>query len=254
MKKALFLAFCLSMAITAGAQNATVQPELIKYIDVTGKAEMEIEPDEITFVINITEYWKEEFDKKVKVENFKTKVPLAEIENDLVTALLKAGVKKEEISVREVGGHGRRIGKDFLNSKRYELKLKNFKVVDNIIKTVDTRGIDYMNITELKNDKIGEYRLDCKVKALQAAHNKAKVLVEAIGEELGEVLTIDSSNEGSLGYSRPEFMNVYSAKSRSFESDAAVGGAMDIEEVRNSIDNIRKIKLNERTSVRFRIK
>ena len=256
MKKALFLALCLSMAITAGAQNTTAQLEPIRYIDVTGSAEIEVEPNEITFAINITEYWKEEFDKKVKVENFKTKVPLADIENDLVAALLKAGVKKEEISVREVGGYGRRVGKDFLNSKRYELKLKDFKVVDNIIKNVETRGIDYMNITELKNDKIGEYRLDCKVKALKAAQNKAKVLVEAIGEELGEVLNIDSSNDGSLGYIRPQFMNVtYAAASRSLKAeDAAEGGAMDIEDVRNSIDNIRKIKLSERTSVRFRIK
>ncbi len=100
-------------------------------------------------------------------------MPLAEIENDLIAALTKAGVKKEQIFVQDAGNYGRQTGKDFLNSKQFELNLDDFKTVDKIIKTVGTRGIDYMNISELTNSNMEQYRLDAKVEAVKAAKAKA---------------------------------------------------------------------------------
>ena len=244
MKKVLFLALCLSVAAVSQAQNiqsADSQP--LRYIDVTGVSETEIDPDNIKFTIRIREYWKEEFEKRAKEENFKTKVPLSEIENDLINALTKAGVKKEQIFVQDAGNYGRQTGKDFLNSKQFELSLDDFKTVDKIIKTVTTRGIDYMNISELNNSNMDRYRLEAKVQALKAAKEKALVLVEALDEELGQVIYIND-NGNNYAYPKMRAVNVMYSAGAEMESDMAV----------NSVDTVRKIKLEAQVSVRFQIK
>ncbi len=229
------------LSVAVEAQTVDSQP--LRYIDVTGVSETEIDPDNIKFTIRIREYWKEEFDKRPKEENFKTKVPLAEIENDLIAALTEAGVKKEQIFVQDAGNYGRQTGKDFLNSKQFELSLDDFKTVDNIIKTVGTRGIDYMNIGELTNSDMERYRLEAKVEAVKAAKAKARMLVEALDEELGQVIYINDSGN-SYSYPKMRMANVVYSAGAEMEADGAL----------NSIDTVRKIKLQAEVSVRFQIK
>ena len=45
-----------------------------RYIEVTGTSEVEIVPDEIHYIIEIKEYFAEEFDGKSKEEDYRTKV------------------------------------------------------------------------------------------------------------------------------------------------------------------------------------
>ena len=54
-----------------------------RYIEVTGTSEIEIVPDKIHYLIEIREYFEEEFDGKSKPEEYRTKVPLSEIEQRL---------------------------------------------------------------------------------------------------------------------------------------------------------------------------
>ena len=54
-----------------------------RYIEVTGTSEIEIVPDKIHYIIEIREYFEEEFDGKSKPEDYRTKVPLNDIERKL---------------------------------------------------------------------------------------------------------------------------------------------------------------------------
>ena len=57
MKKVFLLAFVLfawSMVVNAQESDG-------KYIEVTGSSEIEVVPDEIHFLIQIKEYWQEEY-------------------------------------------------------------------------------------------------------------------------------------------------------------------------------------------------
>jgi len=130
----------------------------IRFIEVTGSAELEIEPDEIRFIIGIKEYWKEEFDKRTKFKDYKTKVPISVIEKNLVADLAQVGIQKDNLIFREVGNYFRYNGKEFLISKQIELILYDFKTVNEITMVIDTKGIDYMRIGELKNKEITEFR------------------------------------------------------------------------------------------------
>ena len=53
-----------------------------RYIEVTGTSEIEVVPDRIHYVIEIREYFEEEFDGVSKPEEYRTKVPLTRIEEE----------------------------------------------------------------------------------------------------------------------------------------------------------------------------
>ena len=186
MKKILLLLSGIAWSI----MPMQAQNEITRYIDVTGSAEMEVIPDEIHFLIEIKEYFKEEFDGKSKPENYKTKVPLSQIEAGVRAALQKAGVPAESVRTQEVGDYWRERGKDFLISKRLDITLQSFEPINVIIKNLDTKGINSMRIGELKNKDLPRYREECKVEALKAAKAKAALFAEAVGMKLGDVIWV----------------------------------------------------------------
>lgn len=71
MKKVCLLAFVLfTWSIVVNAQESDG-----RYVEVTGSSEIEVVPDEIHFLVQIKEYWQEEYTgKSKKEEDFHTKV------------------------------------------------------------------------------------------------------------------------------------------------------------------------------------
>ena len=202
------------------------------YIEVTGTSEIEIVPDKIHYLIEIREYFEEEFDGKSKPEEYHTKVPLSEIEQGLREALDKAGIPQNAIRTQEIGDYWRQQGQDFLVSKKFDITLTDFNQINEIVKRIDTKGIHTMRIGELENKDMLAYHQKGKIEALKAAQRKATYLVEALGKKLGNVIRI--VEEGSS--------NAFPfAQSNVLASDAA------------SFDNFRTIKKNYSMLVRFEI-
>ena len=218
MKTKLFLsAIVFFMILTAQAQEVNEH-----YIEVTGTSEIEIMPDKIHYIIEIREYFEEEFDGKSKPEEYHTKVPLSHIEQGL----------QDVIRTQEIGDYWRKQGQDFLISKQFDITLTDFKQIDEIIKHIDTKGINTMRIGELENKDMLAYHQKGKIEALKAAQRKATYLVEALGKRLGNVIRIvekDSGNAFPIAQS-----NVLSSNVASF-------------------DNFRTIKKDYSMLVRFEI-
>ena len=219
------------LAISAQEDNNS------RYIEVTGSSETEIIPDEIHFMITIKEYWQEEFEKKSKPEDYQTKVPVNEIEHNLMSALKQAGIAPSDIQTKEVGDYWRERGKDFLISKTFDIKLQNPDQINRIIQTVNTKGIQSMNIGELKNKDLQEYRKQGKIEALKAARQKADYLVAAMGQKLGNVLRIVEPEERSFTYFQPQ----------SAMSNVAIPS------YDSNPENFRTIKLRYQMTARFEI-
>ena len=219
------------LAISAQEDNNS------RYIEVTGSSETEIIPDEIHFMITIKEYWQEEFEKKSKPEDYQTKVPVNEIEHNLMSALKQAGIAPSDIQTKEVGDYWRERGKDFLISKTFDRKLQNPDQINRIIQTVNTKGIQSMNIGELKNKDLQEYRKQGKIEALKAARQKADYLVAAMGQKLGNVLRIVEPEERSFSYFQPQ----------SAMSNVAIPS------YDSNPENFRTIKLRYQMTARFEI-
>lgn len=222
------LLFAISLLATLSLQAQTNE----RYIEVTGTSEMEIVPDKIHYLIEIREYFKEEFDGKSKPEEYRTKVPLAEIEQGLREALANSGIPQNAIRTQEIGDYWRQQGQDFLVSKKFDITLTDFNQINEIVKRIDTKGIHTMRIGELENNDMLAYHQKGKIEALKAARRKATYLVEALGKRLGEVIRIV---EKDSGYASPF------AQSNVMSSDAA------------SFDNFRTIKKNYSMLVRFEI-
>lgn len=187
-----------------------------RYIEVTGTSEIEIVPDKIHYLIEIREYFVEEFDGKSKPEEYRTKVLLSEIEQGVRKALAEAAVPQDAIRTEEVGDYWRQQGQDFLIAKRLDVTLTDFNQINEIVKRIDTRGVNTMRIGELENKDMLAYHQKGKIEALKAAQRKASYLVEALGKKLGGVLRIveeGSGNSFSLSQS-----NVMSSDAASFES------------------------------------
>lgn len=219
------------LAISAQEDNNS------RYIEVTGSSETEIIPDEIHFMITIKEYWQEEFEKKSKPEDYQTKVPVNEIEHNLMSALKQAGIAPSDIQTKEVGDYWRERGKDFLISKTFDIKLQNPDQINRIIQTVNTKGIQSMNIGELKNKDLQKYRKQGKIEALKAARQKADYLVAAMEQKLGNVLRIVEPEERSFSYFQPQ----------SAMSNVAIPS------YDSNPENFRTIKLRYQMTARFEI-
>ena len=140
-KKTLLLSMLMLVTLSLQAQTNE------RYIEVTGTSEIEIVPDKIHYLIEIREYFEEEFDGKSKPEEYRTKVPLSEIEQGLREALDKAGIPQNAIRTQEIGDYWRQQGQDFLVSKKFDITLTNFNQINEIVKRIDTKGIHTMRLT-----------------------------------------------------------------------------------------------------------
>lgn len=205
-----------------------------RYIEVTGTSEVEIIPDKIHYIIEIQEYFEEEFDGKSKPEEYRTKVPLSWIERRLMWVLETNDIPRESVRIQEIGDYWRKQGQDFLISKQLDITLQDFKQIDAIVKHVDTRGIRTMRIGELESKDMLTYHKQGKIEALKAAQRKATYLVEALGKKLGPVIRI--VEDGNNGLS-----SLFSAQSNVRTSEVS------------SFDSFRTIKKNYSMLVRFEI-
>ncbi len=209
-----------------------------RFIEVSGSAEMEIEPDEIQFLIGIKEYWKEEFEKKKEFKDYKTKTPISKIEKELLSKLESLGIKKDQLIINEAGNYWRYQGKDFLISKQFEISLHDMQKVNQLINTINMKGIDFMRMGKLKHSKITKFRKEVKVNALKAAKEKAEYLLESIDKELGNVISIvELENNGTI-WSAPSAV-----------SNVIMDSSND-----SGIENTNKIKLKYDIKARFEIR
>ena len=242
MRKVFLLAFALfAWNILANAQESDE-----RYIEVTGSSEIEVVPDEIHFLIQIKEYWEEEYTgKSKKEEDFRTKVPLTVIEKDLRKSLRKIGISDEAIRTQEVGDYWRQRGKEFLIGKQLDIRLTDFEQINSIIRSVNTWGIESMRIGELKNKDmqvyrqhkdLPMYRKQGKIEALKAAREKASYLVAAMGQQLGEVIRIIEPADNNISRYLP-----FQA-----QSNVSMGTA--------ATEQYRVIKLRYEMTARFAIK
>ncbi|MDJ1468966.1 SIMPL domain-containing protein [Cytophagaceae bacterium DM2B3-1] len=177
------------------AQTTPNQP-YVKKIEVTGSAEMEVIPDEIYFNISLKEYFTDKSNK--------TKVAIETLEKQLQQAVKDAGIAKENLQIENIYGgtpnwwlytNKKEKPTDILEKKRYVLKVSDLSKIDNILSKVDGKGIENVNIGRYNHSKMAEYRKELKIKALQAAKEKAGYLLQSIGEQVGGVLEVHEAGD-----------------------------------------------------------
>lgn len=173
------------------AQVKTETTEEKPYIEVVGKAEKEVIPDEIYIGITLREKYVNK--EKVTIEAQETKL------KDAIKAI---GVDLKNLQLADAGADYVKIRwqkKDVLTTKDYTLKTADAATVTKVFQELDKLEITDAKISRVAYSKIDSLRKEIKIMAIKAAKDKANYLLSAIGETLGEPLVINEANQS--GYS-----------------------------------------------------
>ncbi len=205
-----------------------------KMIEVSGSAEIELAPDEIYLSVGLREYMKD-----------RNKVRMDEIDAhfwDVVNALK---IDKKDISIEGASGYydwdyWRHRQGEFLASKTYIIKLSDMTKYNQLMQKLDDKGINHVYMQRTDHSKMEEYRQKVKIQALKAAKEKARLMLESIGEQLGEVLYI---KETANDYHYPMYKNMMANMAMDGNAEAAAPSA-----------DVQKIKLRFEVMATFRIK
>lgn len=166
----------------AGEKNFIDQ----NYIEVTGKSEMSITPDNIYIRIIASE-------KDVKGKDLST------IENSMITKLQEIGVDtKKDLTIKDFSSNFKNywiLKSDIVLTKEYQLLVQNARTAGKVFVELQKLGISNINIEKVENSKILEYRKEVKLKAIKAAQEKAKALTNAIGQDIGKAIYIQEIEE-----------------------------------------------------------
>ncbi|WP_256012837.1 SIMPL domain-containing protein [Desertivirga xinjiangensis] len=209
--KRLFI-FALLSTITLSSIAQTV--DLRRKIEVSGSAETEITPDIIYIAISLKEYFKD--------NNNKNKVEIDELERQLQSAVLKAGIPQANFTINNISSYNYTLEKKknpgFLARKQYRLKVTDLTKFNQILAAVDPRGIEYTNIESYDHSKIESLKKELKIKALQAAKEKADYLAAAVNDKVYDALEIQEINNEV--YPQPIYRANAMYKTESMAADA----------------------------------
>lgn len=179
-------------ASAQGGQPIYASNPYPKTISVNGSAEMEIVPDEIYVQIRLGEYQ----------EKGKTVKNIDKIKAEFLAAYKSLGMHDSLISIAAYSGSGdyyeqkkKKKPVDMLAEITYQVKFNSSKQMDAMVEKLDDAATKSFRIVSTSHSRITEFRKQLKIKAIQAARDKAIYLSEAVGEKLGDAITINEPVE-----------------------------------------------------------
>ena len=151
MKKIILIVFTV---LTLNSFSQTGEKNFIdqNYIEVTGKAEMEIVPNEIYLKIIVSE------------KDLKGKQELPEIEKSMIEKLSKIGIDLDMASnFQKYWLKGSEINSE----KEYQLMVENAKIAGQVIRELESLGLSNISIEKIEHSEIQKFRTEVKILALR---------------------------------------------------------------------------------------
>jgi uncharacterized protein len=175
------------------------------YIEVTGKSEMEITPDQIYL--------------KILLNEKDNKTPLLDRENLMISKLKELGIDiLKDLAMKDISSNFKYYlltKNEILLSKEYQLLVRDAKTASKVIIELEKIGISNVSIDKLDNSNIEQYRKDIKIDAIKAAKTKAEYLTNAIGQSIGRAIFVQELENnyrgGSPGASNSILIRGYSS-------------------------------------------
>jgi len=156
------------------------------FIEVTGKAEMEIIPDEIYLKIIINE------------KDLKGKQNIEEIENLMTVKLSEIGIDiSKNLAIKDMVSNFRNywLKNSKINSiKEYQLIVDNAKTAGQVFQGLESLSISNISIERVEHSEIQKFKKEVKILAIKAAKEKAITLTNAIDQNIGKAIYIQELN------------------------------------------------------------
>ena len=196
MKRLILLAAVAFFALPAAAQMQEAFPS---YIQVNGRAEKEIAPDEFYLQIIINE------------RDSKGKISVESQQRDMSEFF------KKNTSVA---------------TAKYQLQLGSSAMVAKVWQALDGLGISNVSILKVSHSKIEQYKAEVRVEAMQNARQSAATLAEAIGQKIGKCFYIYDSNNNVMPVFYDNMAVMRSAKAMGVAEDAAADEPLDFKTIK----------------------
>mgnify|MGYP001042681615 FL=1 len=208
MRKLVFLAAALAMTLAAAAQTQEAYPS---YIQVNGRAEKEIVPDEFYLSIVIDE------------RDSKGKISVESQQREMIAALRRQGVDVEkQLKVANLSSEFFKKNTSVATAK-YQLKLGSAAEVANVRQALDKLGISDVSILRVSHSNIDALKEEVRVEAIRNAQQSARTLAQAIGQTVGKCFYIWDSNNDIMPAYYNNTMVVRSMKSMDAGSGESAG-------------------------------
>jgi len=194
-KELLTLLLIVFFASAFGQQTTDKQNPFPKTITVTGSAEMEIVPDEIYVVVDLREY-----DKRGQ-----GKIDIERIKSAFVQNCREIGLIDSAITIASYQGYNnpwlrKKKKADLYSTISYQVKFSKSNDMDRLVDRLDDDATQNFRIIRTAHSRINEFRKQLKIQAIKAAKDKGIYLSEAIGEKLGDAISILEPEENSAAY------------------------------------------------------
>ena len=206
MKRFILAAAVALLALPAAAQ---VQEAFPSYIQVNGRAEREIAPDEFYLQIVINE------------RDSKGKVSVESQQRDMIAALKRLGVNVEkQLKVANLSSEFFKKNTSVATAK-YQLQLGSSAEVGKVWQALDGLGISNVSILKVSHSQLERYKSEVCVEAMRNAKQNAATLAEAIGQTIGKCFYVYDSNNDVM----PVFYNNMAVMRSAKAFDAAEAAA-----------------------------
>ncbi len=188
-------------AATAGNAEARAVPNQVaadlpapRTVTATGDAEVRVVPDEVVLTLGV-----ETWNKDLKV---------AQEENDRIVQKLLAlaksyGVEAKHIQTDYISVEPRYRDsyeqKEFIGyfvRKTVVITLKDIAKFEGLLGDALGSGVNYVHGVEFRTTELRKYRDQARAMAIKAAQEKATALAGALGQKVGEPLSINEDQSG----------------------------------------------------------
>jgi uncharacterized protein YggE len=199
MKKIILL-ILLSINYFTFSQN-NKQPEL-PFIEVTGTAKREIEPNLIYISITLTE-------KSIDNKKFSIEAQEKELQKILVelnipfSKLTLADYNSTILTVKR-----KEIG--FKQSKQFILILETAKQVSDLFEKLFNANLKEADVFKIDHTDIVKFNKEVRIEAIKAAKDKAEYITNAVGNKIDKPLEIIELGATDMNYYRGNLNTFYS--------------------------------------------
>lgn len=211
------------MALMALPAAAQVQEAFPNYIQVNGRAEREVAPDEFYLQIVLAE------------RDSKGKITVESQRRDMIAALKRQGVDVEkQLKVANLSSEFFKK-KTSVATAKYQLELHSAAEVSKVWQALDALGISNVSIAKVTHSQIERFKDEVRVEAMRNARQTAATLAEAVGQTIGRCFYVYDSNYDVVP---AYYNNSLMARSKATMFDAAEG-AVEAEEEQLDFKTIR---------------
>lgn len=181
-KLAIFVLLIISTISFSQTKNFIDQ----NFIEITGKAEMELVPNEIYLKITLNE------------KDYKGKEKIVDIEKRMFQKLEEIGINvSKDLAVKDIASNFKKYwlkSTDINTIKEFQLKVTDAKTAGEVFKELEVIEISNILIERVDHSELQEFKEKVKVAAMKAAKKKAQSLANAIDQSCGKAIYIQEIN------------------------------------------------------------